>query len=153
MSSVLTTLLTAIGLNGCWKGSRQSIRPDVYREVAFRYLLESEAKRSERSGHPCHILFIYRANIEGAVVPMGHHISRMVTEALSENLRATDYIGWYRDEQILGALLPAMGQVSVAIGHDQLRFRLKEIFRAKLKPEGICSVQIRVYRHDTVAEI
>lgn len=84
---------------------------------------------------------------------MRGYISRVVVEALSGNLRATDSIGWYRDEQIVGALLTAMGQDSVAAGHKRLRLRLEEIFRERLEPEDICCLQIRVCRHDELAQI
>ena len=153
VSNVLLAALTASRLSDCLKGTGHSPPSDVYREEAFRYLLESEAKRSTRSGYLCQILLVYRTNGQGAIVPMGHHISRMVIAALSQSLRETDYIGWYRGEQIVGALLTAMGRDSVAAGHNRLRLRLEEILRAKLALEETRSVQIRVYRHDEITEV
>ena len=152
VSDAFLAVLTACRLNGRLNGTRQSPPGDVYSEEAFRRLLESEAIRSERSGHFCQLLLVYRTNPQRAIVPMGDHISRMVIEALSGSLRVTDYIGWYRDEQIMGVLLTAMGRDSVAAGHNRLRLRLEEIFRARLAPEETCSVQIRAYRHDEITQ-
>lgn len=153
VSDVFTALLAAMTLGGPQKDARESTQVDVYREVAFRYLLESETRRSKRSGHTCRILLVYHIDAQGAVVPMGPHLSRLVIEALSRNLRATDYIGWYRDEHIVGVLLATMREDSLEDGHNGLQLRLQERLRAGLTPDETCSVLIRVCRHDALAQI
>ncbi|ULA68464.1 MAG: hypothetical protein LZF62_340217 [Nitrospira sp.] len=152
-SDVFTALLAVIRLNGQRTDMRESTPGDVYREVAFRHLLESETRRSTRSGHTCRILLVYCSNAQGVIVPMGRHLSTVVIDTLSGNLRSTDCIGWYRDEHIVGALLATMRGNSVEDGHNGLQLRLQESLRARLSPEETSSVQIRVCRHDEVAQI
>ena len=153
MRHAVLAMFTANGLNGRLTGMGQSSFSHVYREVPFRSLLEREAKRSKRSGHLGQLLLVYRTNAQGTIVPMGRDDSRVVIEALYGSLRATDCIGWYRDEQIVGALLTAMRRDSVADEHNGLRLRLEDIFRGRLAPDETCSVQIRICRHDEIAQI
>ncbi|MGC4097237.1 MAG: hypothetical protein QM706_08990 [Nitrospira sp.] len=135
MRNAFSSSLAARKWNGCLKNSGQLLLNNPYREVAFRYLLESETRRSKRSGHTCRILLVYRIDTQGAVVPMGPHLSRLVIEALSGNLRATDYIGWYREEHIVGALLATMRGDSLEDRDNGLQLRLQERLRAGLTPE------------------
>ena len=102
-------------------------RSVAYNEKAFRYLLESESKRSERSGHLYQILLVYRTNAQGAIVRMDPDIAKTVIAALSRSLRDTDYIGWYRAECVVGGVLTVVGRDSVADLFNRLRPRLREI--------------------------
>jgi hypothetical protein len=77
----------------------------LYGELAFRDLMHREFTRSEKSGHSCYILFVYRTDSEGAIVSMGTNIMNVSARVLSRTLRDTDYIGWYQESSILAALL------------------------------------------------
>lgn len=119
----------------------------VYTEEAFRYLLECESKRSERSGHHYQILLIYCTDAQGAILPMDPDIAKTVIAALSRSLRGTDYIGWYRQGRIVGGVLTVLGRDSVVDVCNRLRPRLVEILRAELGVEESRRLQIRVYQH------
>ena len=128
-------------------------RSVAYNEKAFRYLLESESKRSERSGHLYQILLVYRTNAQGAIVRMDPDIAKTVIAALSRSLRDTDYIGWYRAECVAGGVLTVVGRDSVADLFNRLRPRLREILRAELGVEGSGCLQIRVCQHHELEEV
>ena len=119
----------------------------AYNEKAFRYLLESESKRSERSGHFYQILLVYHTNAQGAIVRMDSDVAKKVIVALSRCLRSTDYIGWYRAEHVVGGVLTVVGRDSVADVFNRLRPRLREILRAELGVEESGCLQIRVCQH------
>jgi hypothetical protein len=70
-----------------------------------------------------------------------------VIEASFRSLRETDYIGWYRDERVIGAVLTVLVQKSMAQLFTNLQPRLAENIRAKLGVEEISRLQIRVCRH------
>ena len=96
----------------------------AYNQEAFRYLLESESKRSERSGYFCQILLVYWTDAQGRIVQMDSHIVKSVMAALSRSLRETDYIGWYHDGRIVGAVLTVLEQESMAQVSTHLQSRL-----------------------------
>ena len=147
MSSVFLNVFPASGLSEAMKGMASLSQSGAYNQEAFRYLLESESKRSERSGYFCQILLVYRTDAQGRIVQMNSHVAKTVMAALSRSLRETDYIGWYRDGRIVGAVLTVLVQESMAQVSTYLQPRLVEILRAELGVEKTRHLQIRVCQH------
>ena len=116
----------------------------AYDQEAFRYLLESESKRSERSGHCCQVLLLYWTDAQGSIVQMDSHVAKTVMAASSRSLRETDYIGWYSDERIVGAVLTVLVQESMAQVASHLQKRLAEVLQSELSIEESRRLQIRV---------
>jgi hypothetical protein len=104
----------------------------VCHEEAFRYLLEAEYKRSQRTGQGYHILLIYRSELQGSITPMHSYVSTVVLEALAGSLRETDYIGWYREGQIVGGVLTVVEPDSITEVHNRIQKQVTEILQAKL---------------------
>jgi len=116
----------------------------VYGEKAFGHIIESESKRSRRSGLLFKILLIYRTNTQGALVPMEPDLAKRVIAALFRNLRDTDYIGWYRDGHVLGGVLTVLAPNSEADVCSRLRVRLAESLWDHIGVEESRRLQIRV---------
>jgi hypothetical protein len=153
MSNVFVNMFSANRLNGSMKGMASFSQSGVYDQETFRYLLESESKRSDRSGYFCQILLVYWTDAQGRDVQMNSHAAKTVMAALSRSLRETDYIGWYRDGHIAGAVLTVLAQEAMAQVSTQLQPRLVEIIRAELGVEETSRLQIRVCQHYELADI
>ena len=126
------------------KGMASISESGGYNQVAFRYLLESESRRSERSGHFCQILLMYSTDAQGRIVLMDSHVAKTVIATSSRSLRETDYVGWYRDGHIVGAVLTVLMQDTMAQVSTHLQPRLVEILRAELGFKETNRLQIRV---------
>jgi len=120
---------------------------EVYNEQAFRYLLASESKRSERSGYAFTILLIYFNDKQGLIVPMDRSIADTTVKALFRSLRGTDYVGWYLDERIVGAVLTVLAQDSAMAVSGHIRQRVMEILRVEVSVEETSCLQVRVCQH------
>ena len=116
----------------------------AYNQEAFRYLLERESKRSERSGRFCQILLVCSTDEYGRIVQMNADVAKIVIAAASRSFRETDYIGWYREGRIVGAVLTVLTQESMALVPIQLQPRLVECLRTELGIEEFRRLQIRV---------
>lgn len=112
-------------LLGLTKSKKSTSSANVYSETAYRDLVQRESKRSERSGHLCRILLVYRTNAQGLVMPMGSEHADKMSSVLSMGIRDTDYIGWYRENRILGVLLTALRPDSAREGCDNLKIRVE----------------------------
>ncbi len=75
---------------------------------------------------------------------MNVDVAKIVIAAASRSFRETDYIGWYREGRIVGAVLTVLTQESMALVPTQLQPRLVECLRAKLGIEEFSRLQIRV---------
>lgn len=144
MTSGFVNMFSATRLNGSMNGMASFIQSGAYDQATFRYLLESESKRSERSGHFCQILLVYWTDAQGKIVQMDSHVAKTVMAALSRSLRETDYIGWYRDERIVGAVLTVLVEKSMAQVSRRLQERLAEALQSELSIEKNRRLQTRV---------
>jgi hypothetical protein len=145
----LNVVFRASRLSEAMKGMASFSQSGAYNQEAFRYLLETEKKRSERSGYFFQILLVYWTDAQGRIVQLDSHVAMTVKAALSCSLRETDYIGWYRDGRIVGAVITVLVQESMAQVASHLQKRLVEILRAELGVEETSRLKIRVcQRHE-----
>ena len=116
----------------------------AYREEAFHYFLELERKRCEAAHRPLVLLLIDRetggAEIDAAT-------SAKVFSIVSRSVRDTDFIGWYREGRIVGAVLTQdteSARESLAdvvrgsiIGKIENRFRAGSIRNLRLRVQPV----------------
>jgi hypothetical protein len=76
---------------------------EAYNEVAFRYFLGVEEKRFIRSNHRF-LLFLLELNDSESGAFFEPALSKKVFAALSPCVRETDFMGWYRQAQVIGVV-------------------------------------------------
>lgn len=135
---------------------RCSLHP--HNEHAFHYLLSNESKRSERSGRSFQVLLAYLTAPNGSLEKMGSHLASQMLLALSRSLRETDYIGWYRNGQILGGVLTALGDCPTAGVIYQIEQRFAQAVEDVVLADMVSRLRVRIchyhelQRGETVAE-
>jgi hypothetical protein len=77
----------------------------VYNERAFRYFLALERKRAERSNRSLVLLLVNFQHDRDARAGMRSALANRVFSGLAESVREIDFVGWYREGQIAGAVL------------------------------------------------
>jgi len=144
MSTACVNMFSADRLTEAMKDRANLSQSGAYNQETFQYLLESESKRSKRSSRSCQILLMYWTDAQGSIVQMEPHVAKIGIGALSRSLRETDYIGWYRDGRIVGAVLTVLAQETMAQVASHLQKRLAEILQSELSIEESRRLQIRV---------
>lgn len=130
-----------------WKRDRKLSTPRrVYPEETFCTFIHRESKRSERSGHLCQILLVYCTNRQGLVVSLGAELGDKTILSLYSNCRDTDYIGWYRQDQILGVLLTTIRRDSIVDGCEEIKARFVRSIRGALLVRDDHSLHICLLR-------
>ena len=152
MNSVLVGFTSKIGFNQSLKRLSVFAQNNICQEETFRYLLQAEQKRSERSGHAHYILFVYRTDENGSAVRLDSQVANEIFDILAQGLRETDYIGWYCEGHIAGGVLTVVGQESVGDVRERLERRFKGIIQdSSDKRSG--SFQLRLCRHHELQEM
>jgi len=123
----------------------------VHSEEVFRNLRDSESSRAERSGLLFRILLVYRTDARGMHLPMERDLAMKTAALLSANLRATDSVGWYRESDILGAVLTGFQPSSSVEWGTSLTTRLMEALRNVHIGAASHSIQIRLLDQDELA--
>jgi hypothetical protein len=84
----------------------------TYNEQTFRYFLSLEEKRSERSGRPFLLLLVDLKEEPGKSACLEPRMASTLFTALSPCVRETDFIGWYREDHVAGAVLTHVGDAA-----------------------------------------
>lgn len=107
----------------------------AYNEEAFRYFLEVERRRSEVSNRPFLLLLVDLTKSRG----MNSHISEpMATRlfaGLSQCLRETDFVGWYRENRVVGAVLTERPHKTPMDARHQVAERVRQALNDQLESD------------------
>ncbi len=117
----------------------------AYNEVAFQYLLEIERKRSEASNRPFLLMLVdFNKHLRIDAVTADRLFS-----VLALCLRETDFIGWYREGRVAGAVLTQHGEADGDDLSDVVRGRIGAALRQRLPSDLARQLQTRVYQIPT----
>lgn len=125
-----------------FRKNANSIHP-WFDEAVFRFILDHEVKRSEQSNRPFNVLLLYFASPEGKAIRMDGKVLVSLLPAIPTVVRETDYIGWYRDEHILGVVLTAVADFSTEAMAGRIEERLVRQLRGSLSMGEVSRLRLR----------
>ena len=116
----------------------------AYNEEAFRYFLAVERKRAASSRRSFLLLLISIKKRSGVSGPIRPVVATSIFSGLWLGVREVDFIGWFREGRIAGAVLtqgadPLAPEVSRRISQ-----RLTETLRGRVPADVARRVQVRV---------
>jgi hypothetical protein len=115
--------------------------PDAYNEEAFRYFLDIERRRSEILKRPFVLLLLdLKKSLDTPPPP------EKLLSALALCVRETDFIGWYRDRSIAGAVLTQHTETAGPDLADAVSRRVVQVLAVRLPSELARRVRVRVYQ-------
>jgi hypothetical protein len=118
--------------------------PGAYNEEAFRYFLDVERRRSEISNRPFVLVLL---NLRMPRVPNdGASHPEALLAGLSHVVRETDFIGWFRDLSVAGAVLTQHSETAGADVTGAISRRVVQILGDRLPAALAPRVRVRVYR-------
>ena len=101
----------------------------AYDEEAFQYFLAIERNRSGRSGRPFLLLLVDLTQAPGVSERFDPLVGVKLFSVLWLCLRETDFIGWYRQERVAGAVLTLFA--------DECRTEVSRLIRQRVS-EMLC---------------
>jgi hypothetical protein len=120
---------------------------EAYNEEAFQYFLEIERKRSELSNRPFLLMLIeFTKQSVGSTTEIDAVSAGKLFSLLSACLRETDFVGWYREGRIAGAVLTQHGEPERDDLSEIVRRRVDEALTRQFPPDRMRRLQVRVYQ-------
>lgn len=116
----------------------------AYNEAAFRYLLETERQRAERASRSLVLLLVnlrHGFSMRGRIAPSA---ASKLFAGLSLSVREVDFIGWYRDQRIAGAVLTQGLEAPSQGARREIRQRVTRVLANQLPEHLVDEVQVRV---------
>jgi hypothetical protein len=123
---------------------------EPYDQDTFVCLLEVERRRFERGGRPFLLILVDLKDRSGASAHLDEVIGAQLFLGLQSSLRATDFVGWYRQGSVGGAVLT---EVRNRPRNQVLSQRLVEVFRARLTPAISRRLQVLIFDHPPSATV
>jgi hypothetical protein len=117
----------------------------AYNEEAFRYFLNIESRRAERSGSSLLLVLVDEKGHQPAGRQIESTLADRLFTAFSHGLRETDFFGWYQDHRVAGAVLLQRGDASTTGASAQVRERVVNMIARHLPPSSADRLQVRVF--------
>jgi hypothetical protein len=114
-------------------------------EYTFHYLLSVQRRRAERSKRPF-VLLLVELNADRARRRIPRLLSTQIFHALRRCLRETDFIGWYRQEITVAAVLTELGDGAAADATQPVRERVREAIVEQLAPTIASRLLVSAYQ-------
>jgi hypothetical protein len=118
----------------------------AYNEEAFQHLLSIEFKRSERSKRPFLLLLLDLKEQAGTTRDIAPEVAAKLVSSLACCLRETDFIGWYREGQVVGAVLTQSQDVLGAEISHVIGQRVRDALRGTLPASTLERLKMRAYQ-------
>ena len=116
---------------------------EVYDEEAFHHFLDIERTRTQRSeGALLLVLVSLRKNTGSSVIP--REWSSVLFSGLAHCVRDIDFIGWYRDQRIAGAVLAQGLEIPSAEAMKRIAERVTKILRHRLPAATADRLRVRI---------
>jgi hypothetical protein len=134
-----------VGIEDCSCGLAPEDRTgQAYNEQAFRHFLAIERKRAERASRPFLLLLVSLRPEPGVSAAIDARAAARLFSGLALSVREVDFIGWYRQERVAGAVLTqgfgSMAPTAVsAIGE-----RVTQVLGRQLSARDARRLQVRV---------
>ena len=118
----------------------------VYNEEAFRFLLDIERRRFEASAQLFVLILVELTRRAGLPEKMSAPVASKIFGSLTQTLRDTDLVGWYRDQRVIGAVLTHVGDMPLEDSTRQMSARVTQALHADLPEDTAKQVKVRLYR-------
>ena len=87
-------------------GFRVGSAGHAYNEAAFRYFLDADRKRVERSERSVILLLVSVRREPGRSTPLKDATASAILAGLASSVREVDFVGWFRQGRVAGAVMP-----------------------------------------------
>jgi hypothetical protein len=119
---------------------------ETYGEEAFLHLVAIERKRTERSNRPFLLLLLDFKHYLGPDTDIAPSMASRLFAGLARGLRETDFVGWYRQGRVLGAVLTHFEDRAATEIASVVTDRLRVDLRGVLPETALQLVQVRAYQ-------
>jgi hypothetical protein len=118
----------------------------VYNEEAFKYFLQVEQRRADRSSRSFLLMLVDFRDPHCDRPRMESAVARKVFAALAECLRETDFVGWYREGEVAGAVLTQAVGLNPGVSPDQVGARVRNLLSTGMPSRTAQHLRVRVCR-------
>jgi hypothetical protein len=122
----------------------EDLTGQAYNEQAFRHFLAIERKRATRASRSFLLLLVSLRKEPGANVVINAKAASRLFSGLAGCVREVDFIGWYRQERVAGAVLTQGAATPAAAAVQGITDRVTGVLGQHLSASEAQRLQVRV---------
>jgi hypothetical protein len=117
----------------------------AYNEAAFKHFLGLERRRAHRSRRLL-LLVLVKSRIRGrSRADLDPGSAALAFKAVGACVREVDFIGWYREGKVIGAVAPLSAGAAPDVAR-RLQARVDRMLKVEMGPEQVAGLRVRVVR-------
>jgi hypothetical protein len=128
-----------------YSGFRTGRIGKAYNEVAFRHFLGVERRRAERSARSLLLVLVTVRQSPEPTAKLTDAMAGALFAGLGTFVREVDFVGWYREGHVVGAVLPQRGKASVEVQY-RMTERMLHGLKRLLSADQSRNLRVRVVR-------
>ena len=128
-----------------YSGYASGERTQTYNQTAFRHLLTIERRRAARSMRSVLLVLVTLRGL-GATARFTAMTAAAVFRGLGESVRDVDFVGWFREGRVAGAVLPDGVPTISDETRRSMAERIKRAIARRLPADDSRRLRIRVVR-------
>jgi hypothetical protein len=123
----------------------------AYNEAAFRYFLEADRRRIARAERSVFLVLASMRQEPGRNAPLADETAAALLAGLTDSVREVDFVGWYREGRLAGAVLPQAAGAAGELG-GTIAKRIITSINKFLSADEAGRLRVRVVRLDGKAQ-
>jgi hypothetical protein len=134
-----------VGIEDCSCGlAPEDQTGQAYNEQAFRHFLAIERKRAARASRSFLLLLVNLRKEPGQGATIGAKAASRLFSGLARSVREVDFIGWYRQERVAGAVLTQGLETPDQSAVRAIGERVRQMVGRHLSRGDVRRLQVRV---------
>ena len=117
----------------------------AYNEAAFKYFLDVDRRRVERSSRSIALVLVSVRSTPGRSAELPDDVASELFAGLVAGVREVDFVGWHRHRRVAGAVLPQAGDASREM-RQQVAKRILACLRKSVRQDVASRLHVRVVR-------
>jgi hypothetical protein len=134
-----------VGIEDCSCGlAPEDQTGQAYNEQAFRHFLTIERKRAARASRSFLLLLVSLRKVPGQDLTINAKAASRLFSGLALSVREVDFIGWYRQERVAGAVLTQGLGIPEPAAVRAIGERVTQVLGRSLSTRDAQRLQVRV---------
>ena len=124
----------------------------AYNEAAFRHFLAIERSRAEYSNGSV-LLVLVSLRSDGGRSHLPEATATAILSGLTEAVREVDFVGWFREGRVAGAVLAEGSAAATSRAHQLMAERVRQILGNRLSSRQSNRLRVRIVQLSAPAEL
>jgi hypothetical protein len=115
----------------------------AYNEAAFKYFLDVDRRRMRRSDRSVLLVLVSVRENAGRNLYLTDELASQLFAGLAANVREVDFVGWYKNGRVVGAVLPQATSASNEL-RQLIAHRVTTSLKKSLPGDRAANLRVRV---------